>query len=70
MSMAAPAEIGVPEVGAAEGDSDQRVVLFGVDWQTYCAVRACDDRPGGRSLLRVESAGNDKERKEEYRGKV
>jgi Uma2 family endonuclease len=46
--MVSSAAVMQPMIPAASADEDQRVVLHGVEWKTYCAVRELIDRPGVR----------------------
>lgn len=46
--MAAPDRSLFPEVPPAPVDEDQFVVLHGVEWKTYCALRELFDSPGVR----------------------
>lgn len=46
--MSSAADQVVPVAPSAAPDGEQRVVLYGVPWPTYCAVRELLDRPGLR----------------------
>src|SRR5687768_5601777 len=47
-TMSAAAEILVPDLPRPAPDNDQYVVLHGVEWKTYCALRELFDGPGVR----------------------